>query len=310
MSAPVVAAGDVGAGRVCAIVVAYNRAALVGACLGALGGQTRAVDAILVVDNASTDGTRGLVRDEFPGVTVLGLARNGGGAGGFHAGLRWAYARGYEWLWLMDDDARPAPDCLGRLLARARADSVLVPVQRDRSGRRYGIAAWRGREIDVTADIVARQEPVCGPFVFRFVGPLIARGVVARVGLPNKDFFIWFDDIDYALRIQRLMGAAVVVVPDALIDHDFGADPREVRFLWRTSLRRYYAPWKLYYGARNSLYVLLWERHNVREVLFYCQQQLRHLSSDLIYEHDRWERARLRLRGMRDGALGRLGRRV
>ena len=296
--------------RVCAIVVAYNRAALVGACLGALGGQTRAVDAILVVDNASTDGTRGLVRDEFPGVTVLGLARNGGGAGGFHAGLRWAYARGYEWLWLMDDDARPAPDCLGRLLARARADSVLVPVQRDRSGRRYGIAAWRKRHVEVTAEVISGGEPVSGPFLFAFVGPLIARGVVARVGLPNKDFFIHFDDYEYGLRIQRLMGAAVVVVPDALIDHDYGEQTRQIRFLGRRSNRSEQPPWKTYYGTRNTLYTLMRTRRDPQELLLFFLVQFRVLIMDLVYGPERRERARMRLRGFRDGVLGRLGKRI
>ncbi len=224
--------------------------------------------------------------------------------------MKWAYGQGYDWLWIMDDDARPAPDCLARLLAQARPDRVLVPVQQDRAGRVYGIAVWQGQEIDVTAEIVAGRKPVRGPFVFRFVGPLIAREIVEQIGLPNKDFFIWFDDLAYALRIQRRTAAEIVVIPDALVFHEFGADPKEVRFLGRVSLRRYYAPWKLYYGARNSLYVLLWERRNAREVALYFQQQLRHLSSDLIYEPDRWERAWLRLLGILDGALGRLGKRV
>ncbi len=301
---------DDAGGRVCAIVVAYNRAALLRECLMALRAQTPPPGALLVVDNASTDGTRAMLRAEFPGATVLALAANGGGAGGFHAGMKWAYAQGYDWLWVMDDDARPAPDCLARLLAQARPDRVLVPVQRDSAGRTYGIAEWRGWEVDVTAEVVAMRQPVNGPFVFRFVGPLIARGVVAQAGLPNKDFFIWFDDLAYALRIQRKATAEVVVVPDALVFHEFGADPREVRFLGRTSLRRDYAAWKLYYGSRNYLYVLLWERHDARELGLYFRQQLRHLIGDIIYEHDGWERARLRLRGMRDGAIGRLGKRV
>jgi len=297
-------------GRVCAVVVAYNRAALLRECLAALGAQTRAVDTILVVDNASTDGTRGLVRGEFPGATVLGMAANGGGAGGFHAGMKWAHAQGHEWLWLMDDDARPAADCLGRLLAHARPNAVLVPVQQDTAGRFYAIAEWRGWEVDVTAEVMARGEAVGGPFVFRFVGPLIAREVVAQVGFPNKDFFIWFDDLAYALRIRHRTTAAIVVVPDALVYHDFGADPKEFSFLGRTSLRRDYAAWKLYYGARNYLYVLLRERRDIRELALYFRQQFRHLVGDLIYEHDRWERARMRLLGMLDGAIGRLGKRV
>ena len=57
--------------RVCAVVVTYNRSALLREALVALGAQTRPVDRILVVDNASTDGTREIVAAEFPDVEIL-----------------------------------------------------------------------------------------------------------------------------------------------------------------------------------------------------------------------------------------------
>ncbi len=297
-------------GRVCAVVVAYNRAGLLRECLAALGAQTRAVDTILVVDNASTDGTRGLVRAEFPGATVLGMAANGGGAGGFHAGMRWAYKEGYEWLWLMDDDARPAADCLGRLLAHARPNAVLVPVQQDNNGWFYGITEWKHREIEVTTDLIERGEPVSGKFVFRFVGPLIAREVVAQVGLPNKDFFIWFDDTEYALRIQSSSTVESVVVPDALIYHHFGGELREVSFLGRRGTHTSHSAWKEYYGARNYLYTIIWVRRQPQEVFRFCLRQTRYSIRDIIYEPDRWLRVRMRLLGMLDGAIGRLGKRI
>jgi rhamnopyranosyl-N-acetylglucosaminyl-diphospho-decaprenol beta-1,3/1,4-galactofuranosyltransferase len=297
-------------GRVCAIVVTYNRAALLGECLAALAGQTRPPDGIVVVDNAGTDGTRAMLRERYPAVPVLALPRNVGGAGGFHAGMKWAYGQGYDWLWLMDDDGRPAPDCLARLLAHARSAGVLVPLQQDSGGRLYGIASWRGEEIDVTADIAARGDVVDGNFVFRFVGPLISRTVIERAGLPHKDYFIWFDDLEYALRIQRMGAGAVVAVPDARFFHDFGGQSREARFLGRRSIRNQQPPWKLYYGARNYLYTVTRTRRDVRELLLYCRIQLRFLVGEIIFEPDRWQRVGMRLRGFRDGALGRLGKRV
>src|SRR4051794_9178418 len=87
---------------VCAVVVTFNRRDLLESCLAALGEQTRHVDEIIVVDNASTDGTAGFVAAEFPDVTVLVLPANVGGAGGFHAGLGAALAKGHDWLWVMD----------------------------------------------------------------------------------------------------------------------------------------------------------------------------------------------------------------
>src|SRR5215468_11067097 len=72
---------------------------------------------VLVVDNASTDGTGAwLAGHDDPRVHGRTLAENTGGAGGFHEGLRWAVERGAGLVWLMDDDGTPDPDCLDRLL--------------------------------------------------------------------------------------------------------------------------------------------------------------------------------------------------
>ncbi|MER3603731.1 MAG: hypothetical protein C4298_08345, partial [Thermus sp.] len=86
--------------RVCAVVVTYNRKELLRECLETLRGQTRKVDHILVVDNASTDGTEEVLRAEFPEVEVLRLPENQGSSGGFHEGMKRAYEEGFDWLWL------------------------------------------------------------------------------------------------------------------------------------------------------------------------------------------------------------------
>jgi GT2 family glycosyltransferase len=297
-------------GRVCAVVVTYNRRDLLRECLVSLQAQTHVPDTILVVNNASTDGTAQMLSAEFAQLEVLTLAENVGGAGGFHAGMKWAYEQGYDWLWLMDDDGRAAPDCLEKLLAHARPNSVMVPVQQDSSGRLYGINEWRNNLFEVTGRIVAGKQPVSGNFTFAFVGPLIARTVVEKVGLPNKDFFIWFDDHEYALRIQSKTDAEIVIIPDAIFFHDFGGKKREVSFLGRRSLRAVQPAWKGYYGVRNHLYTVTRTRHKPQEVAVFFFYEIRRLCGDMVFETDRWRRVRLRLMGIRDGALGRLGKRV
>jgi GT2 family glycosyltransferase len=296
---------------VCAVVVAYNRQALLRECLLSLQAQTHVPDMILVVNNASTDGTAQMLSAEFAQLEVLTLAENVGGAGGFHAGMKWAYEQGYDWLWLMDDDGRAAPDCLEKLLAHARPNSVMVPVQRDsQSGRLYGISRWHKHQYDVTDEIMAQGQPVAGDFLFTFVGPLISRKIVEQIGLPNKDFFIWFDDHDYALRIQSQTKAEIIVVPDALFHHDFFGQTREVSFFGRRSQRSTQSAWKTYYGTRNQIYTLTRTRRNVPELLARLYIELQYLAGEMIYEPDRWQRARMRLMGVRDGMLGRLGTRV
>jgi glycosyltransferase involved in cell wall biosynthesis len=109
--------------RTAAVVVTYNRLTLLNKCIEKLRGQTVPCD-ILVVDNASTDGTTPWLREQ----EEAGLLRtrntggNLGGAGGFNKGMRWAVEDGYKYLWLMDDDCLPEQDALEKLL---EADSLL-----------------------------------------------------------------------------------------------------------------------------------------------------------------------------------------
>ena len=100
--------------KTCAVVVTHNRRALLERCLAALKQQSAPCD-VLVVDNASTDGTERWLAEQAAQDSRLRLyrsAENLGGAGGFHTGMRLALEAGYEWLWIMDDDSLAAPTAL------------------------------------------------------------------------------------------------------------------------------------------------------------------------------------------------------
>jgi Glycosyl transferase family 2 len=119
--------------RVAVVVVTYNRAELLVGMLDGLAEQTRPPDAVIVVNNASSDHTRGVLdeRDDLPLQAIHSL-ENLGGAGGFHRGVAEAYAQDFDRIWLMDDDVVPAPDCLETLL---RHDlPCLMAVREDRRG--------------------------------------------------------------------------------------------------------------------------------------------------------------------------------
>ncbi len=120
MSRPSVAPAAGGPPRVVAVVVTYNRRDLLAEALSAVLGQSRAPDAVIVMDNASTDGTAEMVRARFPSVRLAAARRNTGGAGGFAYGLALALAEAADLVWLMDDDTVPEPGAL-RAMLDARA---------------------------------------------------------------------------------------------------------------------------------------------------------------------------------------------
>ena len=111
-----------GSGGVVAVVVAHDRRELLLEGLAALAAQTRRPDLVVVVDNASGDGSAAAVTTWSAGrdlpVDLVVLDRNTGGAGGFAAGLaRAVHTHAADVVWLMDDDTVPTPTALDRALA-------------------------------------------------------------------------------------------------------------------------------------------------------------------------------------------------
>src|SRR5262245_55698771 len=98
---------------VAAIVVTFNRFALLQECIAALRGQTRKVDEIIVVDNSSTDGTGEWLAAQAD-LTVV-RQENLGSSGGQYTGIKTGYHKGHDWFWCMDDDTIPDADALERM---------------------------------------------------------------------------------------------------------------------------------------------------------------------------------------------------
>lgn len=294
--------------RVCAVVVTYNRKELLRRCLKGLNEQTRRPDHILVVDNASTDGTVEMLQREFPEVELLRLQENKGGAGGFYRGMKKASEDRYDWIWLMDDDGLPVEDCLQHLLTHNHMADVLVPVQVDSAGRRYGAGYWKSRP--VPADL-AITEGIMSIELFTFVGPLIHSRVIQTVGLPRTDFFICADDWEYSLRVRRAQFRSVVVL-DGLFFHDYGGKPITVKRFGRTSIRNPKPAWKYYYSTRNELLMLrslrLGER--LQSYVWAAFRLLRYTLGDLLYEMNWKKRLRCRWLGFLHGTIGVSGKKV
>jgi len=195
--------------RVVVVVVAYNRRELLLESLEALNRQSRRPDEILVVDNASTDGTTAAVRADFPDVTVITLERNTGGAGGFTVGLAQAVERhGADLVWLMDDDTVPTGTALEELLlAREHAPArtrILASRVHWVDGRPHPMNMPRSRPFASRAARERAQGFGCYPVrSASFVALMVDARAVREHGLPIADYFLWNDDFEYTARILR-----------------------------------------------------------------------------------------------------------
>jgi GT2 family glycosyltransferase len=229
--------------RVTAVVVTYNRRELLLESLDALDTQTRAPDTVVVVDNASTDGTAEALRSRegLTPVQVHSLERNTGGAGGFTFGIAAAVRGGADLVWLMDDDTVPTPDALAALLdARSRYPGPPPALIASRvvwtDGRDHPMNTPRPKPLVSAAERSAAEAVRCVPVrSASFVSVLIDARVCKQRGLPVADYFLWNDDFEFTTRLLR--GNIGLLAPSSLVVHKtrtFGstdADPGE-RFFW------------------------------------------------------------------------------
>lgn len=193
--------------KVTAVIVTFNRKELLKESIEALLNQNYKNFDVIVVDNASTDGTYDYIKDIIEindGVRYVNTGANLGGAGGFNYGIREAYNNKCDFIWVMDDDCIVHNDTLEKLI---EADENL--------NGEYGFLAskvlWKDGNIcqmnvprqTLTKNIQkfnVNQQPVV---MASFVSLFIKSDIVKELGLPIKDFFIWTDDWEYTRRISR-----------------------------------------------------------------------------------------------------------
>lgn len=208
--------------RVAAVVVAWNRASILHDTLDSLGLQTRRLDDVIVIDNASSDATPRLIQ-AHPAVTdVVTLPENLGGAGGFAAGIAHALHRDADLVWIMDDDTVPRLDALENLLdtrGAYRGEPALLACRADWvDGREHPMNRPRSRAFLSLKSRKAAAEVGARPVrTSSFVAVLIDVRAVREEGLPIAAYFLWNDDFEYTGRLLR--HRVGLYVPSARVEH-------------------------------------------------------------------------------------------
>jgi len=316
---------------VCAVVVTYNRKELLLECLEALRKQTRPVQGIYLIDNASTDGMPVLLLEkeyikELPPENLtepwekefeiknltdgqaiklyyVRMHENTGGAGGFHEGVKRGYEKGYDWLWLMDDDAEPEEDTLKNILSieiDKNSIAAICPLILHKSGsyqlyHHKFIIKWKMEDIPVS-DNIEKLNSITEIEANAFVGPLINRIFVERVGFPKKELFIWGDDTEYIYRLSRV--GKILLYKKAVIIHK---DNNYTEINSKNVQKHYY------YFRNKMFFIKYYSPLNFLAYFYFFYKAIRSFVSFKIKHNLSFSEALLPIKGVLDGLKEKLG---
>lgn len=253
---------------VTSVVVTFNRKKYLEENLNALLCQNDVDSDIIVVDNASTDGTEELVKSfisSYPNrIHYINTKKNLGGAGGFNIGIKEAIKRGYKYAWIMDDDSIPEKGALSSLIKKAA-------VLNDNFSFLGSTVLWtngkihRMNQISVNDYIYDDMDAIRNNNLIRigncsFVGCFLNLYYAKQTFLPITEFFIYGDDAEYTLRLAHFAKSYLDL--DSIIVHktpteNVGAIEKETP----ERLGRYY------YRYRNNIYIR--RKQNKKAVLKY-----------------------------------------
>jgi GT2 family glycosyltransferase len=258
--------------RILAHVHTFNDADIIDRTIEALQQQTRPVDGILVVDNASSDGT--LERPSVRHVTVIRHQENLGTSGAVATGMRFALEQDYDWIWVFDADSIALPDALERLLElynswpqRLQNETAFLACMAYNQGDnrpKYG-GMFTRRGIELVKPPVAERHFRCHTYTWS--GSLFRTAPVREIGLPNPDYVLDFGEEQYGYRVMKA-GYKSFVHQDAILLHNIRGNPSLTPTYLKVGPKKVrvyeFPPIRCYYYCRNALYFILYEFEKVR----------------------------------------------
>lgn len=239
--------------RVAVVILNTNKREDTLACLDSLAESTWTRLDVLVLDNASSDGSAEAIRARHPQVHVVSLRDNRGYAGNNNVGIALARSREADWIFVLNEDTVLDPRCIERLMAYATARpdvGVLGPLvlhfdEPDviQSAGGWFDAAWQAGHLGQNEDDRGQfAEPREVDWISG-CGILVRREVVEQVGMLDERFFYYWEETEWCLRARR-GGWRIALVPDAR--------------MWHKGVTRDYRPGPniSYYNTRNRLLMM------------------------------------------------------
>lgn len=244
--------------KVAAVIVTFNRKELLLKTIKSLKNQSRKIDNIYIIDNASTDGTEDYLIEQNiiynnGNIFYKRMEYNSGGAGGFYEGIKIAHKDNHDWIWIMDDDVFMDTNALRnyeQIILNSEIEIGALMGLRYYEDKPFSFEAtehdfinlknldFKKKYVDVNS---INKEDLIRIYDMPFEGPIINSKIIDKIGYPNKEFFIIGDDTDYSIKINKF--APIYLTPKVRINRMI------------TPYSDYVFGWKEYYFMRNIVYI-------------------------------------------------------
>jgi GT2 family glycosyltransferase len=282
--------------NICAIIITFNRKNEVFKTVAALFSEGLAAENILVIDNASSDTTCHDLKSAYPELWLVRSDKNLASAGGFALAMKLAFEKGFDWLWLFNDDSRPLPGALNsvkRYLTDTNIKPGLIKISPVEKDGKALLLFWKGYRVPRRVEL--SNGPVRTDLV-TFDGCFVSRELIAAIGTCDPEFFMGIYEFAYCLKASAA-GFDIRTIPNGLLeDSKMGSASGT-------------PPWRQYYNTRNHLWLGI-NRKSPQIILGWLYRETKYIMWILLFGKNKLECLRFKVKATWDAVGNRRGMRV
>lgn len=222
-----------------AAIVAYNRPNSIQELVESLLWQTYPVHQIIIIDNSRTDAVELALKSYGDRLFYQRMKENVGSAGGFSRAIEIA-SKESDFVWVFDDDMNVKNDALFELMRHLS--------QLSQDGKLGVMRCWYEDSPETSPKEISD---------FSWRGTLISTRVIHEIGLPDPSYFLYGEDVDYALRIRKA-GYRLYYIPSSVMWVNSSPTKLRMHFFGKP-MEIHHSPFRLYYAVRNE--IRLYKKH-------------------------------------------------
>lgn len=290
------------------ILVNWNGYEFTSACINSLLKISYPNYKIILVDNGSQDKSGTRLKKEFDDITLISLKENLGFCGGNNAGMRYAVQNNYDYCLLLNNDTETEAQFLEHLVEGLNKNPKCAAIQPKIYYMHNKQLLWNAGGlynshlgIPSTIGLNKKNKPLYDESRFTdwITGCciLIKTSVIKEIGLLDEQFFAYFEDVDWSLRMRKA-GYKLLYEPRSVIYHVAGASSKSSEKNKEGKLN----PIIHYYNVRNHLYLIRKHSKGLNRISSFTFQFLKIIAYSLYFSiRLRFKKLKFALKGFKDG---------